>query len=48
MTGGKAITTSTIITKNRIFVPIIPEMEEYFDIKEGNRKFVVRFDDIRS
>lgn len=48
MTGGKAITTSTIITKNRIFVPIIPEMEEYFDIKEGNRKFVVRFDDIKS
>lgn len=48
MTGGKAITTSTIITKNRIFVPIIPEMEEYFDIKEGNRKFVVRFDDISS
>ena len=48
MTGGKAITTSTIITKNRIFVPIIPEMEEYFDMKEGNRKFVVRFDDIRN
>jgi molecular chaperone HtpG len=47
-TGGKAITTSTIITKNRIFVPIIPEMEEYFDIKEGSRKFVVRFDDISS
>ena len=23
-------------------------VEEYFDIKEGNRKFVVRFDDIRS
>lgn len=47
-TGGKAITSSTIITKNRIFVPIIPEMEEYFDITEGNRKFVVRFDDVRS
>ena len=47
-TGGKAITTSTIITKNRIFVPIIPEMEDYFDIKEGSRKFVVRFDDISS
>ncbi len=48
MTGGKSITTATIITKNRIFVPIIPEMEEYFDIKEGNRKFVVRFDDINN
>lgn len=48
MTGGKAITTSTIITKNRIFVPIIPEMEDYFDIKEGSRKFVVKFDDIKS
>lgn len=47
-TGGRAINSSTIITKNRIFVPIIPEMEEYFDIKEGNRKFVVRFDDIPS
>ena len=48
LTGGKSITTATIITKNRIFVPIISEMEEYFDIKEGNRKFVVRFDDVKS
>ena len=48
MTGGKAIITATIITKNRLFIPIIPEMEDYFDIKEGNRKFVVRFDVINN
>lgn len=48
LTGGKSIMTSTILTMNRIFVPIIPELEDYFDIKEGNRKFLVRFDDIRS
>lgn len=43
-TGGRSIPTTTIITKNRIFVPIIPEMMSYFDIKEGKLKFYVRYD----
>ncbi len=46
-TGGRAIVTSTIITKNRIFIPIIPELDHYFNITSGSRKFYVRFDSVR-
>lgn len=46
MTGGRPIMSTTILTKNRIFVPIIPEMYHYFDIAQHNGKmeFYVRFD----
>lgn len=46
MTGGHPIITTTIITKNRIFVPVIPEMYQYFDLaqNEGKLEFYVRFD----
>lgn len=46
MTGGHPIVTTTIITKNRIFVPVIPEMYQYFDLaqNEGKLEFYVRFD----
>lgn len=44
MTGGIAISSTTIITKNRLFVPIVPEMIPYFDIKKGNKEFYVRYD----
>ncbi len=43
-TGGKPIPTTTILTENRIFIPIINELEEYFDIKEGRKEFFVRHD----
>lgn len=43
-TGGKPIPTTTIITENKIFVPIIPELNDYFDIKEGTKEFFVRYD----
>lgn len=43
-TGGKAIPTTTIITQSRIFIPIIPELNEFFDIKEGTKEFFVRHD----
>lgn len=43
-TGGKALPTTTIITENRIFIPIIPELNEYFDIHEGTKEFYVRYD----
>ena len=43
-TGGRAIPTTTIITQNRIFIPIIPELHEFFDIKEGTKEFYVRHD----
>ena len=45
-TGGRMITTATIITKERIFIPIIPEMDSYFNIKGGQLKFSVRFDSV--
>lgn len=43
-TGGTAIPTTTIITNNRLFVPIVPQMVPYFDIKQGSKKFYVRYD----
>lgn len=43
-TGGKAVQTTTIIIENRIFIPIIPELNSYFDIKEGTKEFYVRYD----
>ncbi|MBL7854759.1 MAG: ATP-binding protein [Cyclobacteriaceae bacterium] len=43
-TGGKAVPTTTIITENRIFIPIITELNSYFDIHEGTKEFYVRYD----
>ncbi|MCF6252498.1 MAG: ATP-binding protein [Methylococcaceae bacterium] len=43
-TGGMAIPTTTILTEDRIFIPIIDELVEYFDIKEGRKEFFVRHD----
>lgn len=42
-TGGQNIPTTTIISKNRLFVPIIPELIPYFDIQE-QLSFYVRYD----
>ena len=47
-TGGRSIVTSTIITENRIFIPVINEMDEYFNIQEGQLKFYVRYDSVKS
>jgi len=33
-----------ILTEDRIFIPIIDELVEYFDIKEGRKEFFVRHD----
>jgi molecular chaperone HtpG len=43
-TGGRAVQTTTIITENKIFIPIIPELYSYFDIKDGTKEFFVRYD----
>lgn len=43
-TGGIAIPTTTILTEDKIFIPIIDELVEYFDIKEGRKEFFVRHD----
>lgn len=44
LTGGVSIRTTTIITKNRIFVPIIKELTPYFEIKQNSLSFYVRSD----
>jgi molecular chaperone HtpG len=43
-TGGIPIPSTTILTENKVFIPIINELEEYFDIKEGRKEFFVRHD----
>lgn len=47
-TGGKAIKTATIITENRIFVPIISDFHDYFDMKLGKLTFLVRYDSVKN
>ena len=48
-TGGKTIKTTTILTKDKIFVPIIPDLYDYFDIKADQKlKFFVHFDELEN
>lgn len=47
-TGGRTIKSTTIITGNRIFVPIISDFQNYFDIKSGKLTFLVRYDSVKS
>lgn len=47
-TGGREIKTCTIVSNNRIFIPIIPEMDAYFNVRESQLKFYVRFDTVKS
>lgn len=46
MTGGHPIKSTTIITKNKIFVPVPSEMYGYFNLDkhDGRLEFFVRFD----
>lgn len=50
MTGGHGIKSTTIITKNKIFVPIAREMYDYFNLRnhQGRLEFYVRFDTLAS
>lgn len=43
-TGGKAIPTTTILTKNKVFIPILNDLEAFFDIQVGTKEFFVRHD----
>lgn len=45
--GAKTIPTTTIITKNKIFIPIVDEMVEYFNVTQGVLKFMVKYDSVR-
>ena len=45
-TGGAMFPTTTIITKNRIYLPVPEILEPAFQIIEGTKEFYVRFDTI--
>ena len=45
-TGGAMFPTTTIVTKNRIYVPMPKDLEPAFQISEGTKEFYVRFDTI--
>ncbi|MYA09534.1 MAG: hypothetical protein F4060_10470 [Holophagales bacterium] len=45
-TGGAMFPTTTIVTKDRIFVPVPEELEPAFRISNGAKEFFVRFDTI--
>jgi molecular chaperone HtpG len=45
-TGGAMFPTTTIVTKNRIFVPVPKALEPAFEIKNDVKEFYVRFDTI--
>lgn len=48
-TGGRTIKTTTILTKDKIFVPIVPELYNYFDIKSDQKlKFYIHFDELEN
>jgi molecular chaperone HtpG len=42
--GGGMFRTTTLITKNRIFVPVPEELQEEFRVATGPKEFFVRFD----
>ena len=46
LTGGSMFPTTTIVTKNRIFVPVPNQLMEAFRITEEGKEFFVRFDSI--
>lgn len=48
-TGGKSIRSATIITKDKIFVPIVSELYDYFNLNIDDKlKFFVHFDEIEN
>lgn len=42
--SGGMFPTTTLITKNRIFIPVPPPLDSVFRITEGPKEFFVRFD----
>ena len=45
-TGGQMLATTTIMTKNRIYVPVPRFLETAFQVTDGTKEFYVRFDTI--
>ena len=46
MMGGMMIPTTTIMTRDRVYVPVPMELEPAFEITGGAKEFYVRFDTI--
>lgn len=44
LTGGGMFPTTTLITKNRIYIPVPDPLIDCFNIVEGPKEFFVRFD----
>lgn len=44
--GGGVFSTTTIVLKNRIFIPVPKSLERFFLVKEESKKFYVNFDTI--
>lgn len=48
-TGGRTIRSATIITKDKIFVPIVEELYDYFNLNiDDQLRFYVHFDEIEN
>ena len=45
-TGGAMFPTTTIVTKDRIFIPVPEVLQPAFRITDGAKEFYVRFDTI--
>ena len=45
-TGGAMFPTTTIVTKNRIYVPVPKSLAPAFEISDRPKEFYVRFDTI--
>ena len=45
-TGGAMFPTTTIITKDRVYIPVPRDLEPVFHITAGAKEFYVRFDTI--
>lgn len=47
LTSGKPILSTTIVTKDKIFVPIVRELDDYFDIADDAKlRFYVHYDKV--
>lgn len=47
LTGGEQVITTTIVTDKKIFVPVIPQLYDYFDLQSGqSMKFLVHYDKV--
>lgn len=47
LTGGEQVITTTIVTDKKIFVPVIPKLYDYFNLRNGETmKFLVHYDKV--